>query len=85
MGKALTVMFIGLPPVPNPFRFTPLAFSTSALCYSSTMPPRIAPTRGTNPPSRGGRGRGSGAGRGGAVAAQGIAGEFLHAFVKLLS
>ena len=42
------------------------------------MPPRIAPTRGTNPPQRGGRGRGSGAGRGGPVAALGIAGEFIY-------
>jgi len=37
------------------------------------MPPRIAPNRGTNPPQRGGRGRGHGAGRGGPVAALGIA------------
>lgn len=42
------------------------------------MPPRIAPTRGTNPPHRGGRGRGSGAGRGGPVAAQGIAASHIQ-------
>lgn len=44
------------------------------------MPPRITPSRsGANPPQQrgGGRGRGAGAGRGGAVAAFGIAGEFI--------
>ena len=43
------------------------------------MPPRIAPTRGTGPPSsRGGRGRGAGAGRGGPVAVHGIASEYTY-------
>ena len=43
------------------------------------MPPRMAPARsGANPPQRG-RGRGgSGASRGGAVAALGVAGEFIY-------
>lgn len=45
------------------------------------MPPRIAPSRGTNP-QRGGRGRGGGAGRGGSVAVQGIAGKSIYAFVN---
>ena len=43
------------------------------------MPPRIAPTRGPNPPRGGRGGRGRGAGPGGHVGpALGIAGEFIY-------